>query len=133
MVKAVPERVKRNPKRFIQKSAKDINVSNTLMRTVIRNDLIVSPQIEKMLRPHSSSKTEDLTEQSFFSRELKAGMTVDETIFSDKKIFIVKAKFNSQNEKSVGKVPREHPRFLETVYHCQKQSSVMVWAAILKI
>ena len=111
MVKAVPERVKRNPKRFIQKSAKDINVSNTLMRTVIRNDLIVSPQYEKMLRPHSSSKTEDLTEQSFFSRELKAGMTVDETIFSEKKSSLSKPSSTVRMKKVLAKCPENIPDF----------------------
>ncbi|XP_076068371.1 uncharacterized protein LOC143040819 [Oratosquilla oratoria] len=43
VVNAVRERMRRNPKRSIRKLAKDMNVSNTSMRTIVRKDLRLSP------------------------------------------------------------------------------------------
>ena len=43
MIKSVQERVRRNRKRSARQIAKDMNVSVTLMRRIIKNDLKLLP------------------------------------------------------------------------------------------
>ena len=127
MVKAVQERVRRNSKRSIQKLAKDMDVSNTTMRTTIKTDLQLSPY---KLRKHQAlttlQKQKRLDRAKILVRELKTGMAAAKIIFSNEKVFTVETKFNSQNNRVLTKCPQDIPDFLRTVYHCQKPSSVMV-------
>ena len=57
--------------------------------------------------------------------QMKNDTITGEIIFSDEKIFIIEAKFNSQNDRILAKSTNSIPCSLH-----QKPASVMVWAAI---
>ena len=63
---------------------------------------------------------------------LKGGTEKGEIVFSDKKLFSVEAKFNTQNDRILEKSPKDLPDHLRFVSCRQKPSSVMVWGAISK-
>ena len=63
---------------------------------------------------------------------LKGGTEKGEIVFSDKKLFSVEAKFNTQNDRILGKSPKDLPDHLRFISRRQKPSSVMVWGAISK-
>ena len=67
VIKAVRERVKRNPKRSARQMAKDMNVSVASMRAILKNDLQLSPyKMRKRQYPHLLKSTKVLNEQTFF-------------------------------------------------------------------
>ena len=63
---------------------------------------------------------------------LKGGTEKGKIVFSDKKLFSVEAKFNTQNDRILGKLPKDLPDHLRFVSRRQKPSSVMVWGVISK-
>ena len=63
---------------------------------------------------------------------LKGGTEKGKIVFSDEKLFSVEAKFNTQNDRILGKSPKDLPDHLQFVSRRQKPSSVMVWGAISK-
>ena len=87
MIKAVRERVRRNPKRSARQMAKDINVSVTSMRTIVKNDIQLS--LYKI-------RKKNLERTWFHLGELKAGTAQKD--FSDEKLFAIEATVNYQND-----------------------------------
>ncbi|XP_076042036.1 uncharacterized protein LOC143025940 [Oratosquilla oratoria] len=133
VVNAVRERMRRNPKRSIRKLAKDMNVSNTLMRTIVRKDLRLSPykmRKRQFLTPLQKQKI--LERAQILLRELKTDTAAQEIIFSDEKLFTIEAQFNNQNDRVYAKSSADIKDSVRTVYRRQKPSSLMVWAAISK-
>ena len=57
-------------------------------------------------------------------------MIAGEIIFCGEKIFTIKAKFISQNDRILAKSANSIPCLLKSVYRRQKPASVTVWAAI---
>ncbi|XP_076044978.1 uncharacterized protein LOC143027553 [Oratosquilla oratoria] len=104
VVNAVRERMRRNPKRSIRKLAKDMNVSNTSMRTIVRKDLRLSPykmRKRQFLTPLQKQKR--LERAQILLRELKTDTAAQEIIFSDEKLFTIEAQFNNQNDRVYAK------------------------------
>lgn len=133
VVNAVRERMRRNPKRSIRKLAKDMNVSNTSMRTIVRKDLRLSPykmRKRQFLTPLQKQKR--LERAQILLRELKTDTAAQEIIFSDEKLFTIEAQFNNQNDRVYAKSSADIKDSVRTVYRRQKPSSLMVWAAISK-
>ena len=131
MVKAVCEKVRSNPKRFIQKLAKDMIVRNTSTRIVIRNDLQLFPY--KMIkRQHFPlfQKHKTLDRANLPLRELKANTAADEIIFLDKKSILqmgvlegLRSQIQQSESQSVGEVFRWHLRFFENSLSSSKTVS----------
>ncbi|XP_076044989.1 uncharacterized protein LOC143027560 [Oratosquilla oratoria] len=96
--------MRRNPKRSIRKLAKDMNVSNTSMRTIVRKDLRLSPykmRKRQFLTPLQKQKR--LERAQILLRELKTDTAAQEIIFSDEKLFTIEAQFNNQNDRVYAK------------------------------
>ena len=87
VIEAVQERVRRNPKRSARQMAKDINVSVTSMRTIVKNDIQLS--LYKI-------RKKNLERTWFHLGELKAGTAQKD--FSDEKLFAIEATVNYQND-----------------------------------
>ena len=67
-----------------------------------------------------------------FSDKMKADMDKSEIIFSDEKLFTVKAICNRQNNRVLVKSSADIPDSMRSIFRRQKPSSVVVWAAISK-
>ena len=135
-IKALRERIRRiwrNPKRSLRKTAKDMNISHESVRTIVEQDLKMS-----LYKIRTRQLLTDLQKQKRKERakillnRLKGGTEKGEIVFSDKKLFSVEAKFNTQNDRILGKPPKDLPDHLRFVSRRQKPSSVMVWGAISK-
>ncbi|VDL83201.1 unnamed protein product [Nippostrongylus brasiliensis] len=98
LLKAVRDKVTRNPARSIRKLAKEHNVSYTTMHRLIRDDL--------KLHPYKFAKGHQLTDEMKTSRlekcrrmvTLTRGDKLDRILFTDEKIFTVEPLQNAQNQ-----------------------------------
>ena len=100
VIKAVQERVRRNPKRSVRQMAKDMNVSVTSMRTIMTKVLQLFPYKKRkrqFLTPLQKHKR--LERAQLLLRELKAGTAEQEIIFLDEKLFTIEAQINNQNDR----------------------------------
>ena len=132
-IKALRERIRRNPKRSLRKTAKDMNISHESVRTIVEQDLKMSPykiRTRQLLTDLQKQKRKERAK--ILLNRLKGGTEKGEIVFSDEKLFSVEAKFNTQNDRILGKLPKDLPDHLRFVSRRQKPSSVMVWGAISK-
>ena len=127
LINSTREKIRRNPKRTIQKLAKQSNVSYGTMSTVLRKDLKLSPF--KHVKKHQlSAQVVDkrLQRSKILLSRIHDG-TLPNLVFSDEKIFNVEHHFNSQNDRIWSKNGDEGSR---VVTRKQCPTSVMVWAAV---
>ena len=132
-IKALRERIRRNPKRSLRKTAKDMNISHESVRTIVEQDLKMSPykiRTRQLLTDLQKRKRKERAK--ILLNRLKGGTEKGKIVFSDEKLFLVEAKFNTQNDRILGKLPKDLPDHLRFVSHRQKPLSVMVWGAISK-
>ena len=135
-IKALRERIRRirrNPKRSLRKMAKDMNISHESVRTIVEQDLKMSPykiRTRQLLTDLQKRKRKERAK--ILLNRLKGGTEKGEIVFSDEKLFSVEAKFNTQNDRILGKSPKDLPDHLQFVSRRQKPLSVMVWGAISK-
>ena len=135
-IKALRERIRRirrNPKRSLRKMAKDMNISHESVRTIVEQDLKMSSykiRTRQLLTDLQKRKRKERAK--ILLNRLKGGTEKGEIVFSDEKLFSVEAKFNTQNDRILGKSPKDLPDHLRFVLRRQKPSSVMVWGAISK-
>ena len=132
-IKALRERIQRNPKRSLRKTAKDMNIGHESVRTIVEQDLKMSPykiRTRQLLTDLQKQKRKERAK--ILLNCLKGGTEKGEIVFSDEKLFSVEAKFNTQNDRILGKSPKDLPDHLRFVSRRQKPSSVMVWGAISK-
>lgn len=133
VIKAVRERVRRNPKRSARQMAKDMNVSVTSMRTIVKNDLQLSPyKMRKRQYLTPAQKHKRLERAKLLLGELKAGTAEREIVFSDEKLFTIEATVNNQNDRVYAKSSADIDDSVRIVFRRQKPSSLMVWAAVSK-
>ena len=124
-IKALRERIRRNPKRSLRKTAKDMNISHESVRTIVEQDLKMSPykiRTRQLLTDLQKRKRKERAK--ILLNRLKGG--------TEKGEISVEAKFNTQNDRILGKSPKDLPDHLRFVSRRQKPSSVMVWGAISK-
>ena len=96
-VKSPKEKIRRNPKRFIQNLAKESNVSYGIMSTVLRKDLKMSPfKHAKKHRLSAQVVDRRLQRCKILLSRIQDG-TLPNLVFSDEKKFDVEHHFNTQN------------------------------------
>ena len=130
VIKAVRERIARNPRRSLTKMAKDFNMGETTMRELIKKDLGMYPYKMKQQQLLSDKvKVKRLQRSKIILQKLKAG-TAPNIIFSDEKLFTVEQAFNPQNDRVLAKRGEGSLNGINRVNRVQKPQSVMVWAAV---
>ena len=110
-----------------------MNISHESVRTIVEQDLKMSPykiRTRQLLTDLQKRKRKERAK--ILLNRLKGGTEKGEIVFSDEKLFSVEAKFNTQNDRILGKSPKDLSDHLRFVSRRQKPSSVMVWGAISK-
>ena len=99
LIKATREKIRRNPKRSIRKTAKEANVSYGTMFTILRRDLKMSP-FKHLRKQLLSVKTVDkrLARARILLSCLETG-TLPNLVFNDEKKFDVQHHVNPQNDR----------------------------------
>lgn len=127
MVKAVRERVRRNPQRSQRKLAGQLGISRRSVQRVLKNDL--------RLRPYKRCKRQALTAAAMEKRLVRCRQLLqrhgdDAILFSDEKIFNVQEKLNIQNNRVYSLHIEDIPLHLRICQRRQNPASVMVWGGI---
>ena len=126
-IKAVREIVRRDSKRSIRKMTLDLKMDPKSIRTSVKTFLKLSP-----LKPKKRQHLTVLQQRKKAERAgllwniLKSGTQKGEIVFSDAKIFNVKAKLNPQKDRVLAQHSKDVPEDMLTVYRHQKSASVMV-------
>ena len=132
-IKAVRERVRRNPKRSMRKMSREMNMDPKSMRTIVKSDLKLSPlKLKKRQQLTVLQKRKKEERGRLLLNFIKSGTQTGNIVFSDEKMFTVEAQFNSQNDRVLAKSSANIPEEVLTVYQRQKPASVMVWAGVSK-
>ena len=132
-IKAVRERIRRNLKRSMRLMAKQMSVSKSSMRTIVKKDLGFSPlKIRKKHLLTAAQKRKRLERSKKILNYLKDGTKLGDVIFSNEKLFTVEAKTNKQNDRVLANSSKDVSEELTHTYHCQNPTSVMVWGAVSK-
>lgn len=130
LIKAVREKIRRNPRRSIRKLAKEHHISVTSMHTVCRKDLGTYPyKLQKCQMLSEITKQKRVQRAKGMLKRHEAG-TLRNLVFSDEKLFTVEAAFNHQNDRILAKSMNAIPESMKKVRRSQKPASVMVWAAV---
>ena len=133
MVNAVRARIRRNLKRSIRSMAHHMNVSEKTIRNIVKTDLKMSSlKMQTCQHPTDLQREKRLARAKILLNKLKAGTDTSKIIFSDEKLFTVKAICNRQNNRVLAKSSADISDSMRSIFRRQKPSSVMVWAAILK-
>ena len=93
------------------------------MKTTVKTDLKLSP-----LNPKKRQHLTVLKQQKragLLWNFLKSVTQKCEIVFSDEKMFTLKAKFNRQNDRVLSQHSEDFPEDMLTVYRRQKSESVM--------
>ena len=109
--------------------AKDMNVSVTSMRTIVKNDFRLFPykmRENKYLTP--AQKHKRLVRVRFLLGKLKAGTAQRENTFSDEKLFTIEATVHNQNDRDYAKSSGDIDDSVRTVF--RRQSSLHSWCGL---
>ena len=132
-IKAVQERIRRNPKRSMRKMANQMKMDPKSMRTIVKTNLKLSPfKLRKSQHLTVLQKKKRVNRSRLLLNLMKSGMREEKIVFSDEKVFTVEAQFNHQNDRVLAKHSSDVPKDILTVTCRQKPESVMVWAAVSK-
>ena len=98
-IKAVCERVRRNPKWSMRKMANQMKMDPKSMRTIVKTDLKLSPlKLKKRQHLTVLQKKKRVNRSRLLINLMKSDMCEGEIVFSDEKLFTVEAQFNHQND-----------------------------------
>lgn len=123
-------RLKRNPRRSMRKTAKDLNVNRETIRKIAKNVLKVKPY--KLQKAHliTDKMKQVRLKRSKNLLKLDAIQQWETIVFSDEKMFTIEQVFNSQNDRIWSKDLSVSISNARIVSRSQKPASLMVWAAI---
>lgn len=127
VIKAVKERIRRNPARSGRKMAREMNMSHFAMQSILKKDLGNKPYKKQKIHGLTSKNIADRVARSRLLLKTHAGHNI---IFSDEKLFTLEAPLNKQNDRVYGASLRDIPADKRAVERYQNASSVMVWGAI---
>lgn len=126
-IKAVREKLRRNPVRKQKVMARDMKISTRSMSRILRDDLkvkaykrytgqLLTPQLKKIRRERS---------KVLLARHGKDGYK--KILFTDEKIFTIEQKFNRQNDRVYAKSLYEAREKVPPIQRGHHPTSVMVW------
>lgn len=129
-VKAVRMRIRRNAHRSIRRMSRDMKISNTSMRRIVKLKLRMTPyRVRKAAILSEANKKKRLEK----AKRLLAGTRRKEhlvTVFSDEKLFTVEAEFNAQNHRVIAQTSQQAVENGRTIHRSPHPASVMVFGAI---
>lgn len=126
-IKAVNERIRRNPARSARKMAREMKMSHTSMQNILKGDLGYGAFKKQRIHGLTRKNIEDRVARSRALLKTHAGHNI---IFSDEKLFTLEMSLNKQNDRVYGTSLREIPADKRGVERYQNASAVMVWGAI---
>ena len=130
LIKKVREKIRRNPRRSINKLAADYNVNRRTMQKIIRQDLRYKPlklQYRHLLSAATKKKRHERSRKLLQWHVAPPDVIV---IYSDEKLCQVSKKFNKQNDRVIGKSFESVSPADKFAYKTQKPDSIMIWAAV---
>lgn len=127
MVKAVREKIRRNPQRSARKLASEHNISYTSMRRVLRYDL--------KLKPYKKKRRHGLTIKNIENRKQKCRVLLkrhagSNIVFCDEKLFLLQPSLNVQNDRVYAVTLEDIPQNKRAAQRFQNVPKIMVWGAI---
>ncbi|XP_055643520.1 uncharacterized protein LOC129779828 [Toxorhynchites rutilus septentrionalis] len=128
-IKRVRERVRRNPAQSGRKMAKELGISQSTMKTILKDDL--------RLISYRKQRVHGLTEKQKAGRVQRCRQLLKrhggcEILFSDKKLFLLQDHHNQQNDRIYAAHLSDFPRDKLAVQGFQNVSRVMVWGCFSK-
>lgn len=132
LIKAVRERIRRNPERSANKLASDMGKSRTTMQRILKEDLQLKPYKKRKVAGLSDKQRTARFERSKLLLKRHDEKSVENIIFSDEKFFIMERNLNSQNDRVYAVSFEDVPENLRTVHRFQSANTVMVWGAVSK-
>ena len=127
MIKALKERIRRNPCRKKKKLAMDMGVSIRTMHSAIKEDLDLKAYTKKKCQYLSDSNKLNRFDRCAKLLKRYGKKSVENILFTDEKIFTIEEKSNKQNDKVYGKlIDKKHLKITRS----HSPSQVMVWAGI---
>ncbi|KAI6648699.1 MhmaT1 transposase [Oopsacas minuta] len=128
--KVVRERIRRNPHRSMRKMALELNISRRAIQKVVKRDLGMRSFKRKKVQFLSGSVKEKRVSRSKSLLALHAIGVLENTIFSDEKIFTIEEATNSQNDRVISASVSAIPDKFRYISRMKKPLSVMVWAGV---
>lgn len=130
MVRKVKARIQRNPRQSAAKLSKDLNVSDSSIRRILKNEL--------KLKPYKIQKVQDLTpaqtavrlQRSKALKALHAAGNLQNLVFSGEHFFTVQQYVNKQNDRVWLQNKSNDNLQNRLAVRKQAPASVMVWAAV---
>ena len=130
LVKRVREKIRRDPRRSMNKMAKDEGVSYPTMWRACRVDLGMTPYKKQRRQVLSeATKAKRLKRGRELLKILKDG-TCPPVLWTDEKLFTVEAVHNVQNDRVLGTSKDALGINVLSHFRRQKPASVMVWAGV---
>ena len=129
-IKAVKERIRRNPHRSIRKMAKGMKISSRSMGRIVKDKLKLTCYRVRKAAILSEATTKKRLERSkkLLQRTRNGEHLV--TVFSDEKLFTVQAEFNPQNHRVLAETSEEAFANGRTIHQASHPASVMVFGAV---
>ncbi len=126
----VRKRVKRNPRRSIRKMAKDLHISVSSVRRIVKKKLDLIPY--KLVKAHfltEKMKNDRLQKARKLKRHAASGRHT-RVLFSDEKLFTIEQAHNHQNDRIL--LPKgSHANLKQRIVARQHHpKSIMIWAGI---
>lgn len=130
MVRKVKKRIDRNPKQTAQSLAKDLQISSSSVRRILKIDLQLKPYKIQMVQDLTPAQKKVRLDRSRVLKSLAARGELPNIVFSDEKVFTIQQFVNKQNDRVWlrGKSPDNLDQRVAT--RKQAPASVMVWAAV---
>ena len=94
-IRAIRERIRRNSKQSMRGMAKKMKMDEKSMRTISKDLKLSSYKIRKRQLLTNLQKQKRRERAQLLLNQLKGGKEVGKIIFSDTKLFMIEAKFNS--------------------------------------
>ncbi len=130
LVKAVRQKMIRNPRRNIKKMARESNVSATTMQRVVHDDLKMgSYRLQKRQLLTKNTRAKRLARAKVLLERDSIGM-LPPVPFIDEKIFMVDIAHNPENPRVLARDIQKVPIKKKLVFRTQKPASCIVWVVI---
>lgn len=131
VIDKVKSRLKRNPVRSMRKMAKELNISLTSVRRIVKEDLKMKSRARlKVPLLTTKQKKARMDRAKALLNNIKHAAPGRVMLFTDEKIFTVDASLNRRNDRWIGNEPENYSdevRYRNTTKH---PSSVMVFGLV---
>ncbi|KAI6648696.1 Transposase [Oopsacas minuta] len=110
--------------------ALELKISRGSVQTIVKSDMGLFPYKKRKAHFISAQIREKRLARSKALLARLASFGLDETLFSDEKLFRVEQAYNRQNYRVLSSSPSSIPQEYRCVQRVQHPQSVMVWAGV---